>query len=236
MSRALTFLATAALLLVGFTVAVPAQAAEPITTTVAVTIENADDVGGTFTVFATVTSASGTPTGAVTFSGSVPTTTVPLDGMGKAHLYGQNTELSQTVTATFTGSNGYGNSSDTVTAYAEKYVDWDPEPTIARLGPGLKLTLTMATHLHDRDGQPMAGTKVAFTLLAKTPSFYDYPPKPSLNVCTAVADANGFATCKGNGLVGSVLSLVLGGAYATVMDGPFPSEYQFTKLPVIRVG
>jgi hypothetical protein len=49
-----------------------------------------------------------------------------------------------------------------------------------------------------------------------------------------VADANGLATCKGqiSALLGSVLSLILGGAYATEMGGTFHLE-QYTKLPVV---
>jgi hypothetical protein len=56
-----------------------------------------------------------------------------------------------------------------------------------------------------------------------------------LLVCEAVTDAEGFATCKGNGLGGSLLSLVLGGAYATYKLGPFTTD-DYTKLPVILGG
>ena len=111
---------------------------------------------------------------------------------------------------------------------------WDPEPTVARLAPNLQLTLTMATHLYDLSGEPAAGERVSFTLLAKATSLYE-PPQRYLEVCTAVADANGLATCQGNvaALLGSVLSLVVNGAYATHLIGPFPSQYDYTKLPVV---
>ena len=117
---------------------------------------------------------------------------------------------------------------------ADSYaIIWDPEPTVARLQP-FKLTLTFATRVHDRDGDPLVGQRVAFSLLAKIPSIYDQNPKAGFPVCEAVADATGLATCKGSisTLLGSVLSLLLGGAYATEMSGLFHGE-QFTKLPVV---
>lgn len=110
----------------------------------------------------------------------------------------------------------------------------EPEPTVARLSPTLKLTLTMATYLHDGNGQPVAGGTVDFTLLAKAPSIYE-EPKVALPVCSAVSDASGLATCQGNvsALIGSVVSILAGGAYATLIRYPFPSETEFTKLPVV---
>ena len=150
MSRVLTFLATAALLLVGLAIPVPAQAADP-----------------------------------------VPTTTT------------------------------------------EDHIQWDPQPTVAWLGPNLRLTMTMATYLYDGDGVPMSGANVGFTLLAPYPAFPMPATQLSIPVCDAVADANGLATCKGGGFVGSTLSLLTNGAYATFMQGPFHTEAN-TKLPVVR--
>lgn len=233
MSRVLTLLATAALLLVGLAVPIPAQADDPIPTTLELTIEAGSLQGMTFQPVATVTSASGTPTGTVTFSGSVPTTTVPLDASGTASMYHQDMARTHTVTATFNGTNGYGPSSSTVTKHTEDYIEWDPEPTVAWLGPNFQLTMTMATYLYDYQGEPMAGARVAFTLLDHVPAFPYPAPKPYLNVCEAVADANGLATCKGSGFVGSMLSLLTNGAYATYYDGPFSSD-AWTKLPVVR--
>ena len=123
-----------------------------------------------------------------------------------------------------------------ISAAGDPQVVWDPQPTVARIGPGLNLTLTFATHLHDQGGLPMAGARVRFTLFQKAPGLYETPKRTLLfEVCDAVADANGFATCKGNvkALLGSVLSLLAGGGYATLLIGPFPSEDEFTKLPVI---
>jgi hypothetical protein len=237
MKRALTFLATAALLLVGLTVAVPAQAADPITTSTVLTVEDGDSRLGRVVLTAEVTSPSGTPTGTVTFSDGEQSATVAVDASGKATLVGKTgLKWVNTFTATFKGTNGYANSSDSVTKANSNAIIWDPEPTLLRLGPGLKVTLTFATLVHDRDGRPLAGQQVGFSLLGKIPSIYDDKPKGGLPVCEAVADANGLATCKGqvSALVGSVLSL-LTGAYATQMNGGWALD-QFTKLPVIRVG
>lgn len=121
-------------------------------------------------------------------------------------------------------------------AAAVPQVVWDPQPTVARIGPGLNLTLTFATHLHDQAGLPMAGERVRFTLFQKAAGLYDLPRRGLLlEVCDAETDANGLATCKGNvkALLGSVLSLLAGGGYATLLIGPFPSDDEFTKLPVI---
>jgi hypothetical protein len=234
-TRALTFLATAALLLVGLTVAVPAaQAAPPVPTTTVLTVVGGDRMSNQVVLTAVVTSASGTPTGSVTFSDGEQTAVVPVDASGKATITGQTGDkYINTFTATFTGTSGYGNSSASVTKAIEDAIIWGPEPTIARLSPTLKLTLNFATYVHDRDGQPLVGQRVEFSLLGKVPSLYE-TPKASYPVCEAVADATGLATCKGqiSALLGSILSLLLGGAYATEKNGFFPGE-QFTKLPVV---
>ena len=119
---------------------------------------------------------------------------------------------------------------------ADGPVVWDPEPTVARIGPGLKPTLTVATYLRDADGTPRVGEHVVFSVLAKMPSLQE-TPKPAYEVCRAVSDADGLATCKGSvpALVASVVSIVTGGGYATLLMGPFPTE-EFTRLPVILRG
>ncbi len=119
-------------------------------------------------------------------------------------------------------------------AVSSASVQWEPEPTVARLGPGLQLTLTTATRLRDGSGAPIVGAKVAFTLFSKTPTLYDVS-RFHLPICTAVTDAHGLATCKGQGLVGSLVSVVAGGAHATLFNGWFPSD-EHVKLPVILGG
>lgn len=113
-------------------------------------------------------------------------------------------------------------------------VTWGPEPTVARIGPGLKLTLTLATHVYDLQGVPKAGERIKFTLVAPWPGLFT-EPRPGLGaieVCEAVTDANGFASCKGKGLLASIVSILAGGAWATRLSGPFGTD-EYVKLPIV---
>lgn len=115
------------------------------------------------------------------------------------------------------------------TSAVDPYV-WEPEPTVARFNP-LSLTLTFAVTMRESTGAPITGKRLQFSLFAKTPTLYDEKPKFSYPICVAVTDANGRATCGGKALVGSLLSVLGGGAYATALDGPFATDY-YTKLPL----
>lgn len=110
-------------------------------------------------------------------------------------------------------------------------VTWGPEPTVARIGPGLKLTLTLATRVYDQQGAPKVGERIMFSLIAPFPGVLT-EPRPAVKVCEAVTDATGLASCKGQGLLASIVSILAGGAWATRLIGPFGTD-EYVRLPII---
>ncbi|RNL80942.1 hypothetical protein [Nocardioides marmorisolisilvae] len=142
-----------------------------------------------------------------------------------------------TVTATFLGAPGYeSGATASATTKPLQQPTFSAEPTVARVKPGLKLTLTLSTHATNFVGAPMAGVPVVFTI---RDAYEQGAPGPQtepirwIEICTAYTDANGLATCGGSGLLGSVASLLTGGAYATWATQPWGN---FTKLPVVVSG
>lgn len=227
----------AALLLPLLALASPARAADPIPTTTSLHMTGDNEPGGTILLLAIVTADSGTPAGTVTFTGSFPTQSAPVGPDGHATVTIAGTGGDIVGTASFVGTGGYGDSiSRTITWPAPDSTTWHPEPTIARIGGafGLQLTLTMAARITNAYGFPRVGVPVTFTLLGPLPAFPNPSTRPAIEVCKAITDANGRATCGGKAAVGSILS-VLTGAYANRLSGPFPTG-EHTKLPVILAG
>lgn len=236
-ARAPLALALAALLC---TLGMPALAgaADPIPTTTRITMTGDREPGGEILLIARISSGSGTPTGSVTFTGSTfATVTVPVDAEGTAVTQVVAPTVDLDGTATFVGTGGYGNSADTVVWQLPDSTAWQPSPTVLKIGGplGLQLTLTFATRVTNKYGAPKVGVPVHFTLLAPAPPFAEPARGLPLEVCTAVTDATGFATCKGKALLGAIVSILAGGAYANLYQGPFPTG-QYTRLPVVATG
>jgi len=215
------------LLLVSLIVA-PAHALDPIGTTTAISVTGGNKPGDLLTVKATVTSSAGVPTGSVRFTGNALDVTVPLGANGTATTQTPAATATEPIAAEFSSSDGFLYSMDSERPDIMSRIRWEPEPTVARLVPP-RLTLTTAVRLRDRTGQPRAGVTVDFSLVDNYPVFAE-PGRP-FPVCTAVTDATGFASCKGAGAAAAVVSLLLGGAFATEKIGFFHSD-QWTKLPV----
>lgn len=234
--RWLLFVVLALVAGLGFT-STPAHADDPIPTTIGILFfGSGDHAGQTITADAYVRPAdngSAYPSGSVVFSvgDGQP---VPLDphylNADTTFTIPQNTPFP--VTATFTGTNGWGDSTVTVIYKPLQNIVWDPEPTILRLGPNAALTLTLATHVLNSIGGPMPGRIVSFSLFGPAP-FVTVPPYPGIKVCTAVSDAHGLATCGGKGLAASIVSILAGGAYATETPTGAFEGYNYVKLPVI---
>lgn len=218
----------------------PAHADGPVPTVLFVHFGgDGDHAGQSIDVIADVRPADGGPAyprGSVVFSVG-DGTPVPVD---PTYLSAKTTVTIPsndpfTVTATFTGTDGWGDStaSGTFTPLTRRV--FDPEPTVARIGAGsLRLTLTFATYLRNTIGGPMPGRQIAFTLLNPPPTFNE-PGGYSIPVCTATTDANGLASCKGSAALASIVSILTNGGYATYVNGPFTGS-EFVHLPVIVAG
>lgn len=223
-------------LLVALGLPAAAGAAGTIPTTTKITMTGDREPGGGILLIARASSASGTPTGSVTFSGpTFATVTVPVDDEGTATTEVVSPPADLAGTATFVGTGEYADSTDTVVWKLPDSTAWQPSPTVLRIGGpiGLQLTLTFATRVTNKFGTPKVGVPVHFTLLAPAALFAE--PGGGLEVCTAVTDATGFATCKGKALLGAVLSILTGGAYANLYAGFFPTGAH-TRLPVVAAG
>jgi len=207
----------------------PSQADALTGTTTAIAVSGGNQPGDLLTVRATVTSAAGVPTGSVRFTGNDLDVTVPLGANGTATTQTPAATATEPIAAEFSSSDGFAYSMDSERPDIMSRIRWEPEPTIAHLVPP-RLTVTTAVRLRDRTGQPMAGKTVAFSLVDNYPQFGE-PGRP-FAVCTAVTDATGFASCKGSGMAAALLSLILGGAFATEKQGFFATD-QYTKLPVL---
>jgi hypothetical protein len=209
------------------------------TATVSVSVSGGDHVGSSFYVVVSVRSPEG---------GLVPESDVALTGVGDGtpvHSQYGHLEIAGvapsndpvTVTATFLGAPGYApGGTGSATTKPLLHPTFSAEPTVAKIGPGLKLTLTLSTHATNFLGQPMAGVPVAFSVVAAYQQGAPGPqtqPDRAILVCKAFTDANGFASCGGAGLLGSVVSILSGGGYATWSSNPWGN---YTKLPVVTRG
>jgi hypothetical protein len=104
-----------------------------------------------------------------------------------------------------------------------------PEPTVAQLSlTSPKVTLTMSTSYRHLDGTPVAGVQLVFTHTRPTSLFDRDLGKVFL--CSATTDANGFASCKGSGTLGAVLSLLVATYVTDTSTG------NNAKMPVIVTG
>lgn len=113
------------------------------------------------------------------------------------------------------------------------HVDVHPEPTV--LAPGLRPTLTMSARLTVRDTDvPIPGRPMVFKVFGTEPvNVFDRGG--GIVVCQAVTDANGFASCKGQGLLGAVLSLLAGRSYAIHMWDGGQYSFNWAEAPVIQL-
>jgi len=114
-------------------------------------------------------------------------------------------------------------------------------PLILKVGgPGLvSVPLTFGVHVYNAsDGTPAVGESILFTQknVAKGASGhpemdprYVYP----VEVCTAVSDAKGYATCKGTAKQGSFGSLLTDKFYANYSHFVV---YQSVRLPIVGLG
>ncbi|HET6151732.1 MAG TPA: hypothetical protein VFE15_02185 [Marmoricola sp.] len=216
----------------------PAHADTPGPTTLDLAFTGGDHAGEVVTASADVRPAdnsSDDPTGSVTFSvgdGQPVPVDQELDAQTTFVLTSNDPVV---VTATFHGTGGWGDSTVTSTFHPLYKFTMVADPTIASVGAGgLKLNLTLSLHVVNSIGQGVPGYKVAFTLLQPTPNVV-FQNKLSLPVCTAVSDANGLATCGGTGLVAAVVSILVDGAYGTVIATPTQplAGLDSTHLPVV---
>lgn len=211
--------------------AVPAQAVDAIPTTAQVTVSGGDQMGETVYITAYVFASGQVPTGSVVFTGVGDGTPKPLQGTGFAsvsHVLTSNDPFP--VSIAFTGTNGFADATASTVVRPLQKAYLHAEPTVLKLS-GPRLTLTMAAYVRDALGGPLAGRKITFTLLAPPPVFLE--KNNSLPVCTAVSNANGLATCGGSGLIGSIVSILVGGAYATYVPAAIVPAYDYVKLPVV---
>lgn len=250
--RSLLALLSGALVAVGL-YAVPATAADypPGPTALRVYFGGpGDKAGETISIHAAVKpAAAGTgqldtyPTGTVTFSVG--------DGVPVAvGTYGATTGFSYTipsndafqVTATFHGTGGWEDSTYTATFKPLSRPYWGPTvPTVASIGAGgLKLSLKFTASIKNALGQGLPGRHVTFTLFNRLPQIAD-PASGAVEVCHALTDFNGNATCTGLTSLGTVVSLLTGGAFAndrgpTIKPTDQGYSTSWTKIPAILIG
>ncbi|MBO9521737.1 MAG: Ig-like domain repeat protein [Nocardioidaceae bacterium] len=214
-------------------------AGEPKPTTLKLSVSYGDHVGETYYVNVVVRGPDDEPvSGDVVFTGITDGNPVALSPAGVINLDAVATSNDPVaVTATYQGNSEYAGSSASAATTPLVTPYFSPDPTIAKIGPGLKLTLTLSTHAKNFVGAPMAGVPVVFTLFGPGNNVAPGPAQsdPSVVVCRAVTDASGFASCKGSGLLGSIVS-ILSGAWAAWDDGTLRSIGHHTKLPVIVTG
>ena len=86
-----------------------------------------------------------------------------------------------------------------------------PEPTI--LAPGLRPTLTLSAYAEDLRGRPVVGEMLTLSVLGDPPNPFDFGG--GRVVCNAVTDQRGYASCRGKGLVASVLTLLGAPSYVS---------------------
>jgi len=152
------------------------------------------------TVFtAVVTGPTGTPTGTVTFKdGSTVLGTANLalvQGADQASLLVSSLHAgTHTITATYNGGGPYAGSSATLTQTVVKATSQlvanpiiTDQAALNRDGARLHLTIGEASATLTANGHPLVGQTIVFTTHGLE--------NPSIPVCTAVTDSNGFAHC-----------------------------------------
>lgn len=216
-----------------------AAADEPIPTSTSLGLSGGTSYGEPQTFTATIISDQGTPTGSVTIrvnGGGVVADDLPVDSNGVAEvtLPAQEVGLVQYV-ADFHGTDGFADSSGfAFTVISNSGVVLAPEPTIAQLSPGtIKLTLTMSAYARTLSGAPIAGEQLTFSVFGKQPNLFDFGG--GTVVCRAVTNAAGFASCKGAGVGGAIVSLLAGGSYVTHFRG-VGYDFSSAKAKVLILG
>lgn len=180
----------------------------------------------------------GIPTGTVdvTIDGAAPIT-IPVDETGEASFTFTIPENQPfPMVAQFHGTNGWADSTRTITFTPLTQILFDPQPTLLKTGPsGAKLTLTFATYMRNSIGQGLPGIEIHFSMLGPVPVSYGAGNPLYVPVCTATTDATGLATCGGSAALSSIVSLLTGGGYATRYIGPF-NGFDTAHLPVVLKG
>lgn len=156
-------------------------------------------------------------TGTVTFrdgDGTVLASGVPVaPDNGYAQAYIPKPTQPTTYFADFHATGAWVDSTSTgvlYTPYRFRTVIVTPEPTLLKVTSGSpQLTLTLSAYARFKDGTPAPGVTVYFSgdCLIPGPRMCQL----MLQYCKAVTDWQGFASCKGAGTLGSVVS-ILGGS------------------------
>ncbi len=211
----------------------PVAADDPVATTTSLEVQGGGVYGDELVLDATVTSDSGTPTGSVQFydTGSAMGAPVPLGSAGTAVHTSAAVAGLHSYRAEFVGTGGFVGSEDTqfhVTIASALVLH--PEPTI--LAPGLRPTLTLSAYAEDMRGRPVVGETLTLSVLGDPPNPFDFGG--GRVVCNAVTDQRGYASCRGKGLVASVLTLLGAPSYVSHQR---TANYGFgvATAPVIRL-
>ncbi|WP_435771551.1 Ig-like domain-containing protein [Nocardioides sp. SYSU DS0651] len=175
------------------------QADEPVPTTTTVTVSGGRYGGEQATITARVTSPAGVPTGTVQFSRSRNPIgeAVPVDADGVATTVVTAWPGTAFFEATFTGSDGFGDSQGFTISYTNLIVvKLTPEPFMTRPSPlQVRYALVARATRYD-DGTPISGLGLQFTHgSAYAPNRFDPEPPGSKLACRAITDANGVARC-----------------------------------------
>jgi hypothetical protein len=223
---------------------VPAQAATPNATTLHV---HESTSGPDLVLTANVWSKAGVPSGTVTFfrigegAGQLGAP-VPVDATGAASITLPDTPgWPPNYSAQFTGSPGWADSTGNVLIFGES-VKMSPVGTILHIGgPGLIKLLTQtfsAKVVYASDGAPAVGEFIDFTQKNKLHGQSGHPEMDPnyvypVEVCGAVVDASGYATCSVPAPFASILTLLTTPAWAN--HELFPSE-ETAYMPIVSVG
>lgn len=222
---------------------VPAQAATPNATTTRVhTVES----GTEFVLTATVWSKAGVPVGAVTFFRSDETdplaAPVVLDATGAASITVPDIpSWPATFRAEFAGADGWADSIGVPNPFGES-VKMTPVGTVLHIGgPGLVKILTQTLSARVKfaaDGAPAVGETVLFTQKNRARGASGHPEMDPryvypVDVCTAVVDATGYATCSAPAPMASIVTLLTTSTW--VNHEVFPGM-ESAYMPIISIG
>jgi hypothetical protein len=224
---------------------VPAQAATPNATT---TRLHESTWGPDVVLRANVWSAAGVPVGTVRFFRTGTGDPVPLgdpvalDAAGTASITLPDTPLwPPNYSAQFTGAEGWADSSGAANPFGES-VKMTPIGTILHIGgSGLVKILTSTFSVkvaYASDGAPAVGEYILFTQKNKARGASGHPEMDPhyvypVDVCGAVVDAAGYATCSVPAPMASILTLLTTPAWAN--HELFP-VMESTFMPIIAVG
>ncbi len=179
-----------------------------VTSTVVSSSTSPSTFGQGVTFTATVTSAAGTPVGAVQFrDGGTPIgSPVTLGAAGRASVTTSSLTVgSHAITADYAANPPFAGSSAGLTQVVSRAgVVLVAQPAVARLVPGLKVNLTLSARLTTTGGVPLGGRSIAFRV-------------GNAAVCTASTDAAGNASC--GGLLPGTLAALVGLGYTATFGG-----------------